>query len=403
MEQEIVKKKSTLTRLGWWLWRRAAIAALALSILGLYGVIALNLKIFNPISKAFADYSITDFYYDLAGYNQGNKKDTSNIVTIVDMTELPNRRALAMALEEIAACKPKTIGVDVVFEGLKEYDELGDSMIWSVAHAQPKTVFSYKLITDSFDGHEYHQTVRSFFADSLITQGYTNMPRNIYGGMKRQLSVGCYVEGELVPSLIKRVADDYAEEETVPLADKDVRINFKPKDYAVVPPDSIMEYRNLIEDRIVLFGAMTEEADMHYTPLGKIAGVKLLAFAIETLIKHNEVREVPQWLMWLLSFLVLLFSVAVFDAYDRFVARRSPVARVFFGAILVKNIVKFMWMALFMWLSYLLFSLFDISLNLAWALAAIAFTVSATNLYDLLAKYFNEKKQPKAESYANEK
>ena len=383
------------------LGRRAVISAMTFLILGFYAVIALNLKIFNPVSKALADYSITDFYYDILAKGQ---KDTSNIVTIVDMTDLPNRFALACALEQVNACGPKALGVDVVFEGLKLEDPVGDSLIQAVAYAQPKTVFSYKLITDSWDGHQYHETVRSFFANpDSITQGFTNMPRNIYGGMKRQLSIGCYVEGELVPSLIKRVADDYAEEETVPLADKDVRINFKPKEYAVVPPDSIMEYRNLIEDRIVLFGAMTEEADMHYTPLGKIAGVKLLAFAIETLIKHNEVREVPQWLMWLLSFLVLLFSVAVFDAYDRFVARRSPVARVFFGAILVKNIVKFMWMALFMWLSYLLFSLFDISLNLAWALAAIAFTVSATNLYDLLAKYFKEKKQPKAESYANEK
>ncbi len=392
MEQEKKDGQQRISRIANWLWRRSVITALAFGIMGLYAVVALNVKVFNPISKAFADYSITDFYYDMLATGT---PDTSNIVTIVDMTELPNRRALAMALEEIAECKPKAVGVDVVFEGLKEFDELGDRMIDDVAHAQPKTVFSYKLITDSWDGHEYHQTVRSFFADSLITQGYTNMPRNLYGGMKRQLSLGCYVEGELVPSLIKRVADEYAGEETMELADKNVRINFRPMEYKVVPPDSIMEYRELIEDRIVLFGAMTEEADMHYTPRGKIAGVKLLAYAIETLLKHNEIKEVPLWLTWVISFLVVLIAVVFLERYDRFVAKRSTLTKVVFGSILVKGLVRFAWIAIFMWLAFLLFSLFNISLNLAYAVTAIAFTVSANNLYDQLSKYFKEKKETK--------
>lgn len=393
MEQEKKDGQQRTSRIANWLWRRSVITALAFGIMGLYAVVALNVKVFNPISKAFADYSITDFYYDMLATGT---PDTSNIVTIVDMTELPNRRALAMALEEIAECKPKAVGVDVVFEGLKEFDELGDRMIDDVAHAQPKTVFSYKLITDSWDGHEYHQTVRSFFADSLITQGYTNMPRNLYGGMKRQLSLGCYVEGELVPSLIKRVADEYAGEETMELADKNVRINFRPMEYKVVPPDSIMEYRELIEDRIVLFGAMTEEADMHYTPRGKIAGVKLLAYAIETLLKHNEIKEVPLWLTWVISFLVVLIAVVFLERYDRFVAKRSTLTKVVFGSILVKGLVRFAWIAIFMWLAFLLFSLFNISLNLAYAVTAIAFTVSANNLYDQLSKYFKEKKETKS-------
>jgi CHASE2 domain-containing sensor protein len=393
MEQEKKDGRQWILRIASWLWRRSVVTALAFGIMGLYAVVALNVKVFNPISKAFADYSITDFYYDMLATGT---PDTSNIVTIVDMTELPNRRTLAMALEEIAECKPKAVGVDVVFEGLKEFDELGDRMIDDVAHAQPKTVFSYKLITDSWDGHEYHQTVRSFFADSLITQGYTNMPRNLYGGMKRQLSLGCYVEGELVPSLIKRVADEYAGEETMELADKNVRINFRPMEYKVVPPDSIMEYRELIEDRIVLFGAMTEEADMHYTPRGKIAGVKLLAYAIETLLKHNEIKEVPLWLTWVISFLVVLIAVVFLERYDRFVAKRSTLTKVVFGSILVKGLVRFAWIAIFMWLAFLLFSLFNISLNLAYAVTAIAFTVSANNLYDQLSKYFKEKKETKS-------
>lgn len=395
MERDHNEKQGRWTRFWADMWHRAIVAALAFLIMGLYGMMALNLKLFNPVAKTFSDYSITDFYYDLAGYSQDGSKDTSNIVTIVDMTELPNRAALAMVLDEIAQCNPKAIGVDVVFEGLKEEFPEGDTLIYEVAHSQPKTVFSYKLITDSWDGEQFHQTKRSFFADSLITQGFTNMPRNIYGGMKRQLSVGDVVNGELVPSLIKRVADEYAGEETVPLARKDLRINFKPREYKVIPPDSVMEYREWIEDRIVLYGAMTEEVDMHYTPMGKIAGVKLLAYAVETLIKHNEIQEVPLWLTWIINFVILVLTIWVLEGYDWLVAKTGPLARVLLGSLIFKGFVKFGWAAIFMWLAYLLFEWFDISLNMAWSLAAVAFTVTAGNLYHVLKKYFDDKKQKK--------
>ena len=399
MKQADINEKTQGNGLFKGLGRRAIISALTFLILGFYAVIALNLKIFNPVSKALADYSITDFYYDILAKGQ---KDTSNIVTIVDMTDLPNRFALACALEQVNACGPKALGVDVVFEGLKMEDPVGDSLIQAVAYAQPKTVFSYKLITDSWDGHQYNETVRSFFANpDSITQGFTNMPRNIYGGMKRQLSLGCYVNDELVPSLIKRVADEYAGEETLPLADRNVRINFSPMEYKVVPPDSIEDYKDLIADHVVLFGAMKEENDMHYTPEGKIAGVKLLAYAIETLIKHNEVVEVPMWLTWVICYLVVLLSTIIMDIYDQWAQKRSPLKRVIFRSLLVKSLVRFACMALFMWMCFVLFSRYNISLNIAWALTAMAFTVSATNLYDTLHNYFKDKRQTKINN-ANE-
>ena len=121
-----------------------------------------------------------------------------------------------------------------------------------------------------------------------------------------------------------------------------------------------------------------------------------MAYAIETLLKHNEIKEVPLWLTWVISFLVVLIAVVFLERYDRFVAKRSTLTKVVFGSILVKGLVRFAWIAIFMWLAFLLFSLFNISLNLAYAVTAIAFTVSANNLYDQLSKYFKEKKETKS-------
>lgn len=147
---------------------------------------------------------------------------------------------------EVNALKPKAVGVDVVFEGYKEEDLEGDTLLDMAVKQLQNFVFSYKII-DSMEG----ETVHSFFTPSdSVTEGFTNMPRQLYGGMKRSVSIGRDVGGVVQPSFIKRVADIYAGQEVTALADKDLNINFSPKYYRVVPYDSIFENRDLIEDHL---------------------------------------------------------------------------------------------------------------------------------------------------------
>ena len=54
--------------------------------MGFYAALALNWAVFSPVAKAMDDYSFTDFYYGIL--DTMGERDTSNIVTIVDMTEL---------------------------------------------------------------------------------------------------------------------------------------------------------------------------------------------------------------------------------------------------------------------------------------------------------------------------
>ena len=195
-------------------YRAIGVTVLAYLILGLYALVAFNLKVFNPIAKAIGNYSIEDFYYNILGTSDG--QDTSRVVTIVDMTELISRRDLARTIAEITSLNPKVLGVDIVFEGLKE-DSVGDQMLTEAVMAS-HGVYSYRLI-DRTD-----EAVHSFFTpcDSL-TEGFTNMPRLLYDGTKRNLSVGRTHQGELRPSLIKLIADKYAGEEVMPLAEQELQ------------------------------------------------------------------------------------------------------------------------------------------------------------------------------------
>lgn len=351
------------------------ITLIAFGILGVYALLAFNLKVFSPISKAIGDYSYEDFYYQILGNSE--EKDTSNLVTIVDMTELTSRRDLANLLMEIESLHPKVMGVDIVFEGLKE-DTIGNQMLVQAAKECHSAVYGYKLI-DRTD-----ESVHSFFMTDSIQEAFINMPRQLYGGLKRSVSVGRIHQGKIYPSFVKVVAEKYAGTEIMPLEDKKLRINFSPLHFNVVPYNDVILHKELIEDRIVLVGAMKEETDMHYTPLGKMAGTELLGFGIETILKHNNVKVPPTWVIVVISFLITLAAVIIRMKYLKFAKGRHPILKSIMSTALCLGLLVFILVALIVWISFILFCKYNISINVGYGIVATAFIYSANNLYETI-------------------
>lgn len=373
------------------LWRSFAISIITFGLVGLYAAIALNLTLFNPVAKVIKNYSINDFFYQVL--ESTGTPDTCRTITIVDIGNLNKRREIAAAMSNVEALHPKVVAVDIVFEGQKE-DYEGDSMIVAVAMNNPNMVFSYNLIDDSWDGTEYHQTCRSFFADSLTpaSLGFTNMPRNMYGTIKRSLPVARPLNGEMCPSIIKQVAERYAEQELVKAEDRDIKINYSPMVFQVVSADDVTQYPELITDRIVMFGAMQVESDMHDTPVGKIAGVKLLAYSVDTLLRHKQIKEIPIWLLCLVSILIIMVSQSFLGRYDRFAkSQKFAPLRIFLRLTAVKGLIKFFWMALLLGIAFLLFYHFNLSVNLTYAAAAVVFITTGEEIFDA---FKNEKRNP---------
>lgn len=369
--------------------RNPLVVCLSFVVVGIFALVTLNLSFLNPIEQVVKDFSMTDIYYQVLR-DTGEPRE-SRAVTIVDMTELYSRSDLARVLDNIGEAGAKVIGVDVVFEGLKE-DTLGDAMVLDVAKERKDVVFSYKLLNYVDDSLQYADAVHSFFTDSVtVTEGFTNMERNLYGGMKRSLSLGRRCRGELVSSFILQVANLYAEREVMPLEDKDLNINFSPMRFPVVDPDSIFENEGLVRDRIVLLGAMKDEYDMHYTPLGKMAGVELLAYSVQTLLQQKEVRKVSGFWLWVVSFVLVWLTQVMQGRYAAFVSRRrNRFARFYLGTTFVKGIITFLWMALLMGVAFVVFAKWDVSFNLGWAFSAIAFLEAARGFYDACAHSWNK-------------
>ena len=371
--------------------KNLAIVGFAFVIVWGYALIALNLSFLNPISEAIKSFSITDKYYQMMSEKE------SRMVVIVDLTNLINRGAIAHALEDIEACHPAVIGMDCVFEGMKD-DTVADNAVRDVARKYDNIVYSYKLLDEQADGSGYSRSIHSFFTDEIkVHEGITNMQRdNIYNGIKRKLKAGWLLNGNKEPSLVGEVVNIFAKKEVIKATGKDIKINFSPTHFATIDPTEVSQNKELIEGRIVLFGTLTDETDMHYTPLGKMSGVQLLAYATQTILENEQIKELPFWVQVITAILMVMATNKLQLTYTDWTSgSKSPLIRYVLGSSYINGLITFIWIAFIMWIAFLCFCLYNISIETGWPIAAMAFLSTSRSFYAACEAYYNIWKEGK--------
>lgn len=294
-------------------WRHhVVVTLLAVIIMTLFAIITIKVDYLAPVKRALAGFSFTDVYYQIE--TEGSDPDTCRYITIVDLTRVTERGQIAKVLRDIEAAHPKVIGMDCVFEGEGE-DMEGNNAIVEVAEQYKNIVFAKKLQDWKGDSVGYTKATRSFFADFVdITEGTVNMPRLLYDNMKRKYPLAERYKGKQFPSFIAQISNRYADRDLVKGRTDDININFSPTAFRVLQPKEVKAHPELIEGQIVLFGSVYEEVDMHWTPVGKIAGVELLAYSIQSLVEQKEIHKVSGAAFWIISLLIVLLTTHRSDA-----------------------------------------------------------------------------------------
>ena len=372
-----------------WLLRNLAATGISFMIVYGYALIVLNISSLNPISETIKNFSVTDIYYRMM------QPEKNQWLTIVDMTSLRDRDEIARTLEEIEECRPKVIGMDCIFEKEK-CDTLADNTLRRMAKHYRNIIYSYKLLNESEDDSVgYTQSVHSFFTnETSVREGVVEFERiDLYSGIKRTLKLRWMLNGNKVPSFAGEIANLYTEDFFAAEADGDLKINFTPTCFTVIKPSNpydILEHKQLMEGRIVLFGAMTDENDMHYTPLGKMAGVELHAYATQTLLRKNQIKNLPRWLNTIISVLLVMLTNALQLMYLGWTSRsRSPFVRHMMGSTCIIGLITFMWISLLMWGTFICFCHYNVNLELEWSIAAMAFLSTSRSFYTACEDYLS--------------
>lgn len=356
-----------------------------------YAQIALNISCLNPISEIIRNFSITDKFYQIMPEKE------NRWLTIVDIASMSNRGDIARTIKKIEECQPAVIGIDCIFQGRKN-DTVADNAIRGVAESYQNIIFPYELHNEQSDNIGYTESIHSFFTDEIpVHEGAVNMQRdNLYNGIKRTLKLGWLLNGSKVPSFLGEVMNHYMGEEKVLKEDNDVKINFSPTRFTVINSSDILQHRQEIEGRLVLLGSMIDEKDMHYTPVGKMSGLKLNAYAIQTLLENKQVKVPPLWLQAIISVLLVFLTNLLHLTYLKWTSgSRSPLVYHVMGSAYVLGLVTFTWIVLIMWVTFLCFCLYNVSIEIGWAIAAMAFLATSRGFYAACEDYYKLWKERK--------
>lgn len=357
----------------------------------LLGLIAFNLDFLNPVADALDNFSITDVFFDIQ--HSGSEPETNDLITLVDMTDLYARGDIANLLEEINLCDPLCIGVDLIFEGEKD-DRLGNELLeGAVSGLVAPTIFAGKLTDYDSADEVFKGSVRSFFSEQIdITEAYTNLNDDMAGSCIRNFSIKLPYSGGEMFSFPAKIASLF-DESVRSLNNEELLINFKNTRFPVVSYSDIRQKQDLIDGHIVLVGTMTEEQDMHNTPLGKMSGLELQAYTLLTLLEHKGIRDIPKWLTWLIAFFFCYLLELSIDALNRLIAKNNQSTLMVFlkESNIVAIVMLFLWVAFVCWLMFLLFVKHSINLSGGLILGLLALVCEGRDLYSSIIKALSVK------------
>ena len=356
------------------------VAILLLLMVKVLAEVTVRLSIFDPVQGAVNNFSILDIYYQIQAGK--DKEMESPFITIVDISKLYDRGQIASAINDINTCKPAVVGLDVMFEGLRG-DTLGSQFVADAIRGAESPVVAFKLGATDDNGNFTDATYSFFSPMEHVEEGYINLQAVEAGDAIREMGTWNILNGDTVFSLPYLMAHQFSSNVVYTNWPRRHLIDYTPTKFPIVSADSILDYQEQIKDHIVLLGGVDDLEDMHESPYGRISGSIIQAFAIQTLIEHHHIREVPMWLIVLITFLVLVFtSMAQQEISHRARHSRSILLRFLFQSDLIKNVMNFIWMAFLMWVNFMVFTQLDIYFNPTIMLVCIALLVEVRLFYD---------------------
>ena len=339
----------------------------------------LSISFLNPVERAFDNFRMTDLFYEIESRNKSGH--TNDVITLVDMSREFSRSRLGDIISQIDAMNPALLGVDIVFDGIRD-DQVGHHhLLDCIREATIPIVWAYQLENWNNERQEFDSIYHSFFADSLdIMEGYTNVSRN----MVRSFGLWRKAKGQVEYSLPARMAMQFTGDSSF-LQHEDCNIRFSSTQFHVVPCDSLDDYSDLITGHIVLLGATKDKRDVHYTPIGLIPGPHIQAYALLTIINNEFPREVPGGLTLLLTFLFMWVGEILQVGATAFMsARRRWFPQMLGQQDLVAGLVAGGYIVVLVAIDYYLFVRTGYFFNSGWAVMGIALQDTARKWYPIM-------------------
>lgn len=347
----------------------------------------------KPIKQGLDDFDIYDLRY--SGTDPiVDKKDTN--ITLLQIAD--SRSEIAAQIAKVSSLNPKIIGIDAIFNDPQREEE--DSLLIQSLEQSKNVVVASRFLGSSDSGQEYIK--RSFFSDKIpgLTDGFFNLVEGPEG-IKRHFAPFIKVNGEVYPALTTRMLEHLSpgayrklvsRNKTIELIYYSGNLNhFNVVSYNQFKDDNNGDLNDYFKNKIVFIGFFKDRApdvleDFHFTPMnnkhgGKsfpdTYGVVIQANILEMLLSEHYINEMPLWLVYAVTFILLLFingfyfwTLTKYHEHKHFLLF---LFQLFLALILV-------------YIALLIFNRFDYKIDLMPIIIGTVLSLEIFWLYEILAK-----------------
>ncbi|MCX6250190.1 MAG: CHASE2 domain-containing protein [Bacteroidetes bacterium] len=363
----------------------------------LLGLIIINISPLDPFESAFKDFQYSDILYSKIRSRQ-NLLDTNIVLISIDTLK---RESIAQELKNINKFSPKVVGLDIIFEQLK--DPVSDSLLKIILAQTPHLVMADYAKENEKGEIEKLQTSNPYFGE--YPAGHVNLSgADPETTTIRTFQPLLYLNGKEIPSFsaeILRLYNPYASSKLLSYKDKQVIINYIGNYNSFLhfsSNDVLNNGPNLtrIRDKIVLIGNFYPDSlnlsleDKFFTPLNKeisgrswpdMHGMVIHANIISMVLKDNFIYVIPAWVGILIAFLICYLHIAFFLYF--YVEKHK------WFQPLVKAIQLFT-IVLIMYLVFLLYEHWNIRYDSTLLIVILILSVDLLYFYEGLIKILNK-------------
>lgn len=347
-----IRLRRTFNNPRWRFWLDCFLGtAFILLLIGFVVQVFSRLNFLDPVGDALKDIEVTDLVFSKL---RGEPTVDDHIV-IVNIGRL-DRRGIAEQLRIINRYEPKVIGIDVLFEGEREEDPLGDALLAEALSEAGNVVMVSKVdvYDEQTDSYKKLEKSHPMFSRHAVT-GHANLTTEATSQEQykssRLFMPKAGVAGKEEQAFAVKIASLYDPDATKAFLERgnDVEvINFRGnalgseggfgnKFFALDVRDVFNENftPDLLKDKIILMGFMgegfndvTTVEDKFYTPLNPqyagrafpdMFGVVVHANILAMILNRDFIDTMPGRISLIINILLCFFNVVLFSwIYMRF-------------------------------------------------------------------------------------
>lgn len=340
------------------IWTTALSVAIGFSFYFLFGK-----AIFEMFLSQINEADILTSYYSVENRSLDVMASDDEIVLFNTDGE-KSRVAIAEAIKKISDCSPKKIGVDMIFSPSSSVDASVDSVLENTLASLPNVVLAARIV----EHNGKYGLEHSFFT---VKRGL------VYGAVNMDnlctYTAAYRVNGERYATFSAQLADAVSEK-------KRTAVNFSNKMFTVVPISDTIVPEDF-KDKIVLVGDLNDLRDTHdigFPICGsrRVAGTMLTAYAVSSLVHDDWIVKVPEWINLFIGLvLTYLATVLCYRIKDRWKL-----------GDLAERIIQIIQFILLLFIGYMVFTCFGISVNVLYAAAGIALMGLSIDLLDTIKR-----------------